>query len=765
MQMQDPSLAMQQQQQLPQVQHGLNAPQINPEIAEGFSNMSLNDLRNKVYENNKIPNKLRHFINSENIADEIDEYERTKIVDICLRAAEIDEQSRWQWKETMTQAFDLIDPYYETKNYPWEGAANIKFPMIMSACMQFNARTNPEIIKHDRAVRVRLMLNDDPQHQLSDRANRLSGHMSYQLIGQSTHWVSDTDKLLMMLPLLGVVFRKSFFNTVTGQPDTTLCLPKDIIINDKTQTLDSAQRITHVLYMSANEILEGMRAGIYIDYPITELSETIDPEDKEQEIESYSSDDKEYARLMDVMHEVHEQHRWLDLDGDGYQEPYIVTYHKDSRKLLRILARYDVNSFEFNKKGEFTKINAKQYFTDYHLIPDPRGSYYSLGFGALLMALNATVNTTLNQLIDAGTLSNNGGGFIGSDLRLPKGDYRFKPGEWKTVPSAPGTVISQSIVPMPVKEPSQVLFALMQFLIESSKAITAVSDVMAGEQPPANQPATTTMAILEQGQQIYSSILYRVYDSLKREFQKLYEINRCYLNDEESFPLAEGVGMVTIQDYEQPEYGIFPVADPKVSSQMERLLQANSLMQLLAYPEVNHRAVIANFIQTLKIQDPNQFLNPEPDPKDPPPLDVQQKQAELELLRMKKADILMKHENDAIANNIKEQEQQTKAAYYGGDLAAKKIDSIVKLTQLEQAATSQEIGTAVKEEESLTQSTQMQDQPVAALQRLDSLEEAVGQMLGNMQQQVIPPMPQQQQQQPIAGNPQVPQIPMPEQQQ
>ena len=741
----------------PQQVHGLNAPNISPEMAVGFEDMSINDLRNKVYENNKIPTKLKHFMNSENIAEEIDEQERTKIVDICLKAVDIDEQSRQEWKKTMDEAFELIDPYFETKNYPWEGAANIKFPMIISSCMQFNARTNPEIIKHDKAVVVRLMRNDDPQHQLSERAARLSAHMSYQLLGQSTHWVRDTDKLLMMLPLLGVVFRKSFFNTVTGQPDTALCLPYDVIINDKVQSLENAQRITHVLYMSSNEILEGMRAGIFIDYPITELSETIDPEKKEQELESYSTDDSEYQRLMDVQHEVHEQHRWLDLDGDGYQEPYIVTYHKDSNKLLRIVARYDENSFEFNKKGEFTKINAKQYFTDYHLIPNPTGSYYSLGFGSLLLALNATVNTSLNQLIDAGTLSNNGGGFIGSDLRMPKGDYRFKPGEWKTLPSAPGSVISQSIVPMPVKEPSQVLFSLMQFLIESSRAITAVSDVMAGEQPPANQPATTTMAILEQGQQIYSSILYRVYDSLKKEFQKLYELNRCYLNDEESFPMAEGAGMVTIQDYAKPEFGIFPVADPKVSSQMERILQANALMQLLAYPEVNRRAILANFIQTLKIQDPNQYMNPAPDPNAPPPLDVQYKMAQLKNLNMQTAEILMDQENKAIANNIKEQEQMTEAAYYGGDLAAKKIDSIVKLTELEQIATPQQIGIATKEEEALTAGTQMQGEPVQALQRLDALEQAEGQMLGHMQQSILPPPAPQQQ--PIAGSQQVPQIP------
>jgi chaperonin GroES len=757
---------MQQLEMQQQPQQQGNILPIDPEIPTGFANMSINDLNDKVYEENKIPTKLRQFIDSENIAEELSETEQAKIVDVCIKAYEVDEESRWKWKETMKQIFDLIDPYYQTKNYPWEGAANIKFPMVISACMQLNARLNPEIIKHDKAVSVRLMRSDDANHQLSDRANRLSAHMSYQLVGQSTHWVSDTDKLLMMTALLGTVFRKSFFNTIIGQPDTALCLPEDIVINYKAQSLESAQRVTHVLYMSSNELIEGMRAGIYIDYPIPELSEEIgitgSSEDKSQKTESYSTDDKEYSRLMDIMHEIHEQHRWLDLDGDGYQEPYIVTYHKNSRKLLRILARYGVNSFEFNKKGDVIKIIAKQYFTAYHLIPDPTGAFYSLGFGSLLMGLNATVNTSLNQLIDAGTLSNNGGGFIGSDLRLPKGDYRFKPGEWKTLPSAPGTVISQSIVPMPVKEPSQTLFALMQFLIESSKMITAVSDVMSGEMPPANQPATTTMAIIEQGQQVYSSILYRIYDSLKSEFQKLYELNRCYLNDEETFPLAEGTGVVTRHDYIQPEYGIFPVADPKVSSQMERILQANSMMQLLPYPEANHRAVITDFISALKIADPNKFMNPPPDPNAPPPIDVQMKQAQLELLRMQKADILMGHENDAIANNIKEQEQQTKAAYYGGDLASKKIDSIIKLTELEQVASAQQIATATKEEEAITEKTQMQDEPVVALQRLDSLEQAAGQMLGSMQQAVIPPMPQQPQQQPIAGNPQIPQAAMPE---
>lgn len=716
-------------------------------MMDKMEDMSMNDIQNNSMARDRVPRELRKFMDMENIAEDLDDKQLEKISEICLDGFDIDKESRIEWEEIMKKAFNLVEVGLEAKNTPWEGAANIKYPLVSGACIQFNARTNPEIIKNERVVEVRLMSPDDMQHNLSNRAYRLSSHMSYQLISQSTHWVIDTDKLLMMLPMMGTVFRKSFFNTITGQPDTTLCMPEDVVINEKVQSLESCQRVSHVLCMTSNELIEGMKAGLYLEHDLRDLTttyvnineSTIKEEEKVNDVripQSFTtSEDNTSERTYDVSHEIIEQHRWLDLDGDSYQEPYIVTVHKGSRKILRIVARYDESSFEFNDKGEFTKINAINYFTDYHFIPNPNGNFYSLGFGTLLLETNETINSILNQLIDAGTLSNRQSGFIGSDVRMPKGVFQFKPGEWKQLPSTPGSVISQNIVPLPIKEPSQTLFQLMQFLIESSRQITSVSDIMSGETPNPNVPATTTMALLEQSQQVYSSILYRIYDSLKKEFEKLYDLNKKYLKEEETFPIAEQMMMITIQDYQSPNYGIFPVADPKVSSSMQRIAQGQALLDLTKFPQINVVEVLLNYLQILKISDPKAYINQEA----PPPPEALKVMAETKKIEMETTNILMERELDALKLGIQEKEQLSKAMYYGGDLAAKKITSAKEIVEMETMANPIQVARAIKEEEVVSHGTQAQNLTVSQQKEGQGLQELLAQLMLNSQQKIIPP--------------------------
>jgi chaperonin GroES len=408
--------------------------------------------------------------------------------------------------------------------------------------------------------------------------------------------------------------------------------------------------------------------------------------------------------------------------------------HKGTRKILRIVSRYDERSFEFKDNGDFTKIKATSYFTDYHFIPDPNGNYYSLGFGILLLPTNETVNSLLNQLLDAGTLANRQCGFIGSEFRLPSGDYTVKPGEWKKIQSTPGQVISANIVPLPIKEPSQTLFALMQFLIESSKQITNITDIMAGQLPPPNMPATSTMAMLEQSQQIYNGILYRVHDSLKKEFQKLYDLNRKYLKDEEGFLFAQQFNQVTIQDYESEDYGIYPVADPKLASQMQRLMQAQAMLDLAQFPQINKLEVLTNYLQVLKIAEPKQYLILNP----PPPPEVALTNAKTKYTDMQTLSLLMDKELKAIHLNIMEMKEKAKTMYYGGKLATDKVAATVALAQLNQIETPEQVEKAVSEEEAITQGTQMQDQSPEVLQHLDALQKMVDQMMGQAQSTTAP---------------------------
>ena len=737
-------------QQQPPPQAGAAPQQMQPQVfpTEEQTNQSIDDLKSNAEAKNKIPAKLQQFIDSENIAEDLDDKTRDEIASSVIAGYKVDEESRSEWKGWMDKAFDLLKYTTGNKNSPWEGSANIKYPLIMGSCIQFNARTNPEIIRDDKVVEVRLMGDDDPQHNLSNRADRLSEHMSYQLLVQSKHWTRDTDKLLMMLPMMGIVYRKTFFNPINGHPDTQLCLPDEIIVNNNIRSISEAGRITHKIPMSSNELIEQMRAGLFIEYPIDELTSPTGVEDAAENI----TQDGQTDSMASIMHDIIEQHRFLDLDDDGYAEPYIVTLHEASEKILRIKARYDRDSFEFDKKGKFTKINPDHHFIAYHLLPNPDGTFHSLGFGMLLYHLNETTNSILNQLLDAGVLANRQGGFIGKGLRVPKGDYRFKPGEWKLIASAPGTQISQNIVPLPTKEPSQVLFSLLQFLIQAAQPLTSLSDVMQGEAPAPATPAATTLALIEQGQKIFSAILERIYNSLKEEFEKLYELNKKYLDEEETFPLAMGSGMITIADYKAPNYGIYPVADPKLSSGMQRLMRAQALMQLVNDPGVSSYEIKKNYLEALHITNIDAILPP-PNPNPPPSPEELMLEAKIQNTKIDTAEKLVNMEVDLGNLEVSRADQQSRAANYGIQATDSKVDSIVKLAELEQQVPQPVIQQAVTEEEALGAGVQMAGMPPELEQRLMTIEGTVSQLLGPIGQQLMGTQAQGGQQPPPVGGP------------
>jgi len=726
------------------------APQMSEEEARNMAALMLQrqmEAENLV----KMPKQLRQYMEMPNIADDLTEKQLIDIAQLVVSSTDSDSNSRSEWEELTNKVVDLVNIEIEGKSWPWEKSANVKFPMVMGACIQFNARMMPEIIKNDKVVIVRNMSPDDDKHSKCYRADDLAAHMSYQLLGQSTHWVVDTDQMLMMLPLLGIVFRKSFYNSIIKQPDTQLVSPLDVIVNKNARSLETAQRITHRFSMSTNEIIEQMKAGLFCEYPIEELMKMGSADDQEA---SYTIDESQKNAFFDQNNEMLEQHRYLDLDGDGYQEPYIVTVRKESLKTMRIVARYDANSIDYDDKGELVKINPVQYWTDYRFIPDPAGGFYSFGFGQLLFSTNMMANSLLNQLIDAGTLSNLQGGYISRNLRLPKGNNEFKPGEWKQVNTMAGTSIADNIFPLPIKEPSATLFTLLQFVIDSSKAITAVSDVMQGDLPPSTTPAATTLALIEQGQKIYSAILYRIYNSLQKEFLKLYDINKKYLQQEEKFPLAIGSGMIKFDDYQLPNYGIFPVADPQLASGMQRLLQAQAVMQTIQMPQVDPYAVLHNYFEALKVTNINEVLPP-PNPNAPPSADTLLKEAQLRNLNMNTACLLMEKELQAIRLQIDEMKQKSQTAYYGGQLATQKIDAITKLAKTESELGDQQVQQAAIEENNLTTNTQMKQEPTPdIMMRITALEGMLQEMMGGLQKNVSAEQglnPQQQQPQQMQG--------------
>ena len=447
-------------------------------------------------------------------------------------------------------------------------------------------------------------------------ADRISDHMSYQLIEQMTEWEEEFDKLLHGLPVLGCMFRKTFWDPVLQRNRSDLCLPDDVVVNhDTTRDMDSCRRITHKVSLYRNEVIERERMGIFM----SGANEDIDPE---------TGDDKP--------HEFLEQHCWMDLDGDDYDEPYVVTVNKSNQKVFRIVARFDARSVHViadgKNKGLVERIEPIQYFTKYSFIPDFEGKFYDYGFGRLLFAINESVNTVINELLDAGALSNLQSGFVSKQFGKAKNEaIRLEAGEFKVLDLA-AHEMRDGIMPMPAREPSSALFQLLGVLLEAGKELASSSELLAGQQNRSNVPATTTLALIEQGLKVFNSIFKRLYRSMTNEFKKLFVLNRNYLEDQEYFTVLDEVQLVAREDYSTEDLDVRPVADPNMSTDVQQLFRAEALLNTMQMPGVDPWEVTHYYLKALKVPDedleklhPPKPEEPEQPPPDPKMMELQAK--------------------------------------------------------------------------------------------------------------------------------------------
>lgn len=493
-----------------------------------------------------------------NIAETLDETELEKIASLVKRGYEVDDSSRNRWKKQTEGGLKIAEQVMETKNYPWVDASNVKFPLIAISAIQFAARAYPNVIQNDKVVKANV-IGKDEQGLKADKAARVSAHMSWQLTEQMEGWDEDTDKMLHVLPVVGTVFRKTYYDELNQVNASELCMPLDVVVHMDTKNFNKCRRVTHVVSLYKNEVLERERSGLFIDH----------------EADYFQNNQDE-----DLAENFLEQHRWYDLDGDGYEEPYIVTIHEDSGTLVRIVARYDSDGIKANEKEKIVKIVPVQYFTPYFFIPSPSGKFYAQGFAHLLGGINEALSTTINMLLDSGHMATTGGGFIGRGARLKGGALRFRPNEWKPI-DVQGGLLKDNIVPLPVREPSMVLFQLLGLLNDVGMKLASVSDTMAGESPSQNTPATTTLAVLEQGLKVFSSIYKRLFRSLKAEYGKLRRLNSLYLDEEEYFQVLDESNKAFKVDYEEGNFDIVPVADPTMASDTQRLAKAQALLQTM----------------------------------------------------------------------------------------------------------------------------------------------------------------------------------------
>lgn len=546
-----------------------------------------------------------------NLVPQLSEGELTEIARQVLEDYALDKESMKDWTDKMERGIKLAKLVKEEKTYPFKRAANIKYPLVTSAALQFNARAYPAIVPADLVVKAQVQ-GGDPQGLKAARGERVAAHMSFQLTSEVEEWEEDTDKLLLQLPIVGTMIRKWWYDPALGRPRCRLLDPGAFIINDKVKNLTDAPRCSEELPLYPSEIQTRILSGQFVDF-------------------EYDEGDEDSNKPQDFI----EQHCRVDLDEDDYAEPYIVTVHKDTETVVRMVADFDPSDVSFKREQQpalvvdpmtgspamamqevvtgIQAIKRGSYFVAYKFMPGIDGGFHGTGLGLLLGDISDTINSIINMLLDAGHMASLGGGFIGSEFRIKGGSQRFEPGEWKLA-SATGGDIRSAIVPMTFPGPDAVLFQMLGMLIEAGKEISSTKDIMTGDSGGKVQTATTTMALIEQGMMVFTAAYKRIFRSLKQEFRMLARINATTVSPEVYNRFHDGQQPYDpAQDYAMADMDIVPVADPRSVTKMQEMAKAELLSQMAQQGLVNPQEASGRILEAASIPD-REALAPQPDP-------------------------------------------------------------------------------------------------------------------------------------------------------
>lgn len=550
--------------------------------------------------------KLKQYAGMINIAEEasLSEEQLLKIGSRVMFGFNEDLSSCSEWLSDVKKIEDLASLQAKNKTTPLPTSANIKYPLITKACYEFSSRTYPEIVRDGKIVKART-LGRDFTGEKELQAARVSDYINYQLLYESQDWELELDRLLNLLPLIGFICKKTYYDPVKQEIKSELCDYKDLIINSEIKNLNDARRVSHVLKVRLNDLIEKSRAGVFCEEPV------------EKQIELHQSDE------IDPIIEIIEQHTFLDLDEDNYAEPYIVTIIKDTNDVLRIAPRFEAEGIKY-KNDKVAYIKAIQLFTDYHFLVNPKGKFQSVGFGILMLHMNETINSLLNILVDAGQLANMRGGYMDSRVQtLGSGNTLHDPGEWKKVKAMGGIMLKDGFLPIEYREPSGVLQQLTQNLIDAGKDLSASSEVMTGSSSADNAKTGAVMALQEQGIKIYTSIHKRIYRSLGNEYKKVYDLDRIYLNPKKYYTMLDDEKAIFQKDFDDATVDILPIADPNLSSEYQRNMKSQLLMVLSQLPGINPVKCSERILMGItNIDHPEELLMSEEEMNKPDPANV-----------------------------------------------------------------------------------------------------------------------------------------------
>lgn len=542
-----------------------------------------------------------------------------------VRDYELDLRDRASWEKIVKNAIaSAAQETKEPKTYPFPNASNVKYPMLTIAATEFNARSYPAIVKGDEIVQVKVIGMDkgrksqtevdpetgQPAYEVepgakAERANRVREFMNYTVNYEMVDWEGDTDTLLYQLPIVGCGFRKVWWDARKGRPCACYVPALRLVVPINAKSLDTAPRVTEEMDgVYPYEIRRRMGVGEYREFEFTSLSE-----------------DSEAPRML------LEQHRLIDLDGDGFDEPYIVTVDKETSQVLKLEAAFGPDSVVMSEEGEVLDIAREVFYVKYEFLPHPDGKFYSIGLGHLLAELGEVINTTINQMLDAGHAQIAGGGFIASSLRMQgngqNNTLRFAPNEYKVVNASAG-LLRDAIWERTFPNPSPIMLQLLDLILGAAKDIAAIKDVTSGDASNQGQVGTT-LALIEQGLQVFTAIYKRVYRGLKSEFSLIFKNMAQYGGDE----MAEKYSKIMddpeadfFKDFNLDDMDVRPVSDPNSVTRMQKMAKAQFLYQTgLNNPAIDQRELLKRVLEAADVED-IESLMPEPKDSGPDPVMV-----------------------------------------------------------------------------------------------------------------------------------------------
>jgi hypothetical protein len=502
-----------------------------------------------------------------NLVDYMDSQAIQGLAEELVEDFEKDVGDRREWIQTYVEGLKLLGLRYEERTEPWNGACGVFHPMLTESVVRFQSEGIMETFPAAGPVKTTIIGKETPEKEES--AARVRDDMNYQLTEVMTEYRPEHEKLLWNLPIAGSAFKKVYYDPALGRQAASFIPAEDIVVPYGAKNLEIAERVTHVMRKTENEITKLIEAGFYADIDLGEPSREMD------DIEKQKAEEMGMTAISDDRYRVLEMHVMLDLPGfehknkkgehTGIALPYVVTIEKGSRKILAIRRNW------YEGDELHTKRN---HFVHYQYIPG--FGFYGYGLIHLIGGYAKSATMLIRQLVDAGTLSNLPGGLKSRGLRVKGDDTPIAPGEFRDV-DVPSGSIRDNILPLPYKEPSQVLYTLFNQIVTEGRAFASAGDMKVSDMS-AQAPVGTTLALLERQLKVMGAVQARMHFSMKQEFKLLKVIIADYTPEEYDYEPVDGSRKAKKSDYDSVD--VIPVSDPNASTMAQKIVTYQAALQL-----------------------------------------------------------------------------------------------------------------------------------------------------------------------------------------